>query len=412
MSLETETFPRAKLLPSASRALPRVRGNTPSTTQRFTVDGSRELETHLAKTCEKIAAGVRGLIPARRLEAILLGGGYGRGEGGVLRTRDGDRPYNDLEFYVCVAGNRHINEQRFGRALHVLGEILTPQAGVDVEFRITSLPELERSAVTMFSYDLVTRHRWLIGSEELLARCLHHREAASIPLHEATRLLMNRGSGLLFAKERLEKLNFTPADADFARRNIAKAELALGDALLVARGQYHWSARERGIRVEQLEPEDAMPWLADVSRHHAAGVEFKLHPERSRATRDELRARHALVATLTGRVWLWIEARRLRTHFASARDYALSPRDKCPASPRARNILVNLKAVGVRPLLQERASQHPRERILHALALLLWDSEALTNVTLRKRVQRELQTEATSFAEVMRAYRALWAKVN
>src|SRR5688572_19525745 len=64
---------------------------------RFTTDGSRDLEQHLARTCAKIAAGIRGLVPESKLEAVILGGGYGRGEGGVLRTAEGDRPYNDLE---------------------------------------------------------------------------------------------------------------------------------------------------------------------------------------------------------------------------------------------------------------------------------------------------------------------------
>src|SRR5213075_351651 len=103
-----------------------------------------------------------------RLEGLLLGGGYGRGEGGVLPTASGDRPYNDLEFYVFLRGNRHLNELRFGRALHVLGEILTPQAGVEVEFKIASLRELASTPISMFSYDLVVAHRWIIGNDELL----------------------------------------------------------------------------------------------------------------------------------------------------------------------------------------------------------------------------------------------------
>src|SRR5438874_7581427 len=49
---------------------------------RFTTDGGRELEQHLARTCEKIAAGIGGLVSSRRLEGLLLAGGYGRGEGG------------------------------------------------------------------------------------------------------------------------------------------------------------------------------------------------------------------------------------------------------------------------------------------------------------------------------------------
>lgn len=379
---------------------------------RFTADGSRELEQHLAQTCARIAAGIRGLVPARKLEAVLLGGGYGRGEGGVLKTAGGDQPYNDLEFYVCLRGNRHLNELRFGRALHVLGEILTPQAGVEVEFKITSLRELERAPVSMFSYDLMLGHRCFVGDEALLHRCAHHREAEEIPLAEATRLLMNRCSGLLFAREKLEKREFTGADADFVGRNIAKAELALGDALLVAYCQYHWSARERHRRLERLTRIEPMPWLRDVCRHHAAGVDFKLHPERSTASRETLREQHAPLADLARAVFLWIEERRLEASFESPCDYALSGRNKCPELPAVRNVIINANALGVRPLLDARAGRHPRERIFNSLALLLWEREAVSSTVFRTQLQRELQTRAATFPELMQAYRALWARVN
>jgi hypothetical protein len=46
----------------------------------------------------------------------------------------------------------------------------------------------------------------IIGNEPLLAGCEHHRAADKIPPYEATRLLMNRSSGLLFAWERLRRL--------------------------------------------------------------------------------------------------------------------------------------------------------------------------------------------------------------
>jgi hypothetical protein len=379
---------------------------------RFTADGSRELEEHLHRTCERIAAGVRGLIPARKLELILLGGGYGRGEGGVLRTPAGDRPYNDLEFYVCIRGNRHLNEKRFGRALHVLGEILTPQAGVEVEFKITSLHELEQSGVSMFSYDLLMGHRCLAGHAALLQNCSHHRDAERIPFDEATRLLMNRCTGLLLAQERLLKAEFTGADADFVRRNIAKAELAMGDAMLVPFGQYHWSVRERERRVERLARIESIPWLHDVCRHHGVGVDFKLHPQRSNASREELREMHAAVVALAEKVWLWTEDWRLRAKFGAPRGYALCSRNKLPHTRPTRNALLTLKSFGWRALLEPRGRCHPRERVFHALALLLWDREALTRSDTRARLQSELRTDATDFAGMMRAYRELWSRVN
>src|SRR4051812_46612106 len=248
---------------------------------RFTLDGNNALEQHLDSICAKITGAIRGLIPRRRLQALALGGGYGRGEGGVLRTPQGDRPYNDLEFYVFVRGNRHLNDRRFGRALHVLGEILTKQAGIEVEFKIASLTELARAPVSMYSYDLLAGHRLLFGEAGVFGSCAHHLQAEKIPLAEATRLMMNRCSGLLFARERLEKPSFTAADADFVRRNIAKAELAIGDAVLTVFHSYHWSVTERHRLLGALAPRAETPWLDAVHRHHAIGVNFKLHPERS-----------------------------------------------------------------------------------------------------------------------------------
>ena len=105
----------------------------------------------------------------------------------------------------------------------------------------------------MFYYDLVVGHRWLFGRGGEFEDCEHHRAAHRIPLDEATRLLMNRSSGLLFSKTLIEKNEFTSADADFVRRNISKAQLALGDVVLTAFGRYHSSCRERHRRLEKLD---------------------------------------------------------------------------------------------------------------------------------------------------------------
>ncbi len=333
---------------------------------RFTIDGSNALERHLAATCERVRDCVQRLVPASKLEGLLLGGGYGRGEGGVLRSERGDRPYNDLEFYVLIGGCSFLNERRYGHALHELGEQLSPDAGLEVEFKVLSLGKLRSSPVNMFYYDLVMGHRWFGGDDALLAGCEHHSDAARIPAHEATRLMMNRCSGLLYALERLRRAEFTGDDADFVGRNLAKAQLGFGDALLAASGQYHWSCRERNQRLRALDAPD----IADIRRHHDAGVKFKLHPVRSVATREELVAQHRELSALGRRLWLWLENRRLGTSFATTRDYARSAINKCPETSPLRNRLVNLKTSGPRGL---RCTRYPRERLLQTLPLLLWE---------------------------------------
>src|SRR4029079_11850136 len=166
-------------------------------------------------------------------------------------------PYNDLEFYVFTRGPRLLNERRFGPRLRELGERLTPAAGMHVEFNVDTLARLREGPVTMFSYDLVSGHRAIwsdahASSSPALAACERHLDAQNIPLSEATRLLFNRCSGLLFARALLDAGRLTREESDFVGRNRAKAQLALGDVVLAAAGEYHWSCRERQRRLEQL----------------------------------------------------------------------------------------------------------------------------------------------------------------
>jgi hypothetical protein len=321
--------------------------------------------------CKRVLAGVQKVILSQQLEGLLLGGGYGRGEGGVLRTKNGDRPYNDLEFYIFIRGNDWLNEKIYGRRLHRLAKSLTLEVGVEIEFKIISRKTLQQSPGSMFYYDLVSAHRWLLGDESMLAGSEHHRQARDIPLHEATRLLMNRCSGLLFAKGKLESKSFDDTDADFVSRNIAKAQLALGDAVLTVFGQYHWSAMVRNRRLLELEVDENLPWLSDVRHYHETGLKFKFHPQIN-PSRAALQMEHEKISLLAQQVWLWLENRRLDCHFLSMRGYALSTVNKCSETDSGRNKLINAKTFGFHAYFKTRSEHHPRERVLDALAILLW----------------------------------------
>ena len=281
-----------------------------NTEQRFTLDGSPALEQRLTELCDEVLAGVQKIVPAKLLQMLVLGGGYGRGQGGVLRTEAEDEPYNDLEFYVFLRGNRLANERRFAPQLNTLGEDLSSRAGLHVEFKVDSLVRLRRSPVTMFSYDLVSGHRILFAPDGDFSGCEHHRNADQIPIEEGTRLLFNRCTGLLLAKEMLLQPELSAEQNDFIGRNLAKAQLALGDVLLAATGQYHWSVLERSDRLKQMTDFEKMPWLSDTKRHHAAGVEFKLHPRRITKSLRQFTNEHVEISNLARQLWLWLEARR------------------------------------------------------------------------------------------------------
>ena len=209
--------------------------------------------------------------------------------------------------------------------------------------------------------------------------------------------MLNRCSGLLFAAELLERKEFPAEAADFVARNIAKAQLGMGDACLTMSGQYHWSCLERHERMKHLD----IPWT-DVERHHGAGVEFKLRPKLSTESRAELEGAHREVSALALNVWLWLEGRRLAMEYNSAVAYAEHPANKCPETGRTRNALVNLRT------FRKLSWRYPRERLFRALPLLLWERERLPVAT----IQRLLRTEASDFSGLVQAYRAIWQRFN
>ena len=378
--------------------------------QRFTMDGGDELENYLAQFCEHAREQLFAAVSGSKVEALLLGGGYGRGEGGVLATPEGEKPYNDLEFYLFLKGNPLLNERRYGRRIHEVAEDLTRQAGIEVEFKIVSHDKLRREPVSMFYYDLITGHRWIHGEESFLHGCEHHRAAHRIPMHEATRLLMNRCSGLVFSSERLRRASFGPDESDFVGRNLAKAKLALGDVVLAARGQYHSSCLERHKRLSKLDATTRVPHLDEIITLHEQGVEFKLHPQRLQKERDEFEAEFKFVSDTARDVWLWLENGRLGFQFKRPQDYALDSGNKCPEKARWKSRLINARAFGKIAIFSDR---YPRERLLNSLPLLLWVPQTITDPELRQHVCEQLRTStATDFPGMVQAYEAIWKRFN
>ncbi len=373
-------------------------------TQRFTRDGSDELESLIAETCVEIGQEVTRIVPSDKFQSLLLGGGYGRGEGGVLSTPNGDAPYNDLEFFLLISGHPRLNERRYGAAIHDLEHRMTEKLGIEVEFKILSLEKLISSPTTMFYYDLVCGHRVTVGPASVLSGCAHHADSTRIPSNEATRLMMNRCSGLLFSAERLALSEPTQEDLDFVARNIAKAQLALGDVILSAFGRYHWSCIERHQQLASIK-EPALP-MSDLLAFHKDGVSFKLRPCPGASTREDLQALHQAVTKAAWAVWSWQEHKRLGISTASPADYAHGG-DKCPETSPLKNALIRLRAFGAKGL---HSFRYPREGLLNSLSMLLWAPELVpANYDW---LSCQLVAPVTNRREAIAAYERLWHRFN
>ncbi|MEG2076586.1 MAG: hypothetical protein RRY34_08790, partial [Victivallaceae bacterium] len=91
-----------------------------------------------------------------------------------------------------------------------------------------------------------------------------------LPWREGARLLLNRGSGLLLARRAINN----PEEQNFVVRNLQKAMLGCGDAILLAHGEYKQHGIER-LHILAMQP-DLPPRLIEAYRK---ALEFKYTPQ-------------------------------------------------------------------------------------------------------------------------------------
>lgn len=268
------------------------------------------LERHFESMRERIGgdAGVAG-----KVDALVLGGGYGRGEGGVFESEGEVSLYNDLDYFLFSDDADAPCLRRW--AVQVEAEA-SVELGVDVEIKRLPIAEVEEGvAGSMTFHDLVAGHHLVWGDGRRLERLRPGLDASGIGAGEATRLLWNRGSGLYFALCKIDARE----GAEFVERNHQKCALALCDALLCTRGRYSSSVVERHRRVLAGEAGDVDDELSGL---YEAAVEFKLRPRPREMSWAQRRAENFALCRRWEKVFLQVEAMRTGRSFDSLGAYA------------------------------------------------------------------------------------------
>jgi hypothetical protein len=230
------------------------------------------------RAAEQLLQGLRDqlLKPwGRLLDGMLVVGGFGRGEGSLLRTRlGGFRPWNDVDLVLvrregaAVPGDWH--EQADAWAAHWELDSLDLAWVAESEWR--------RGPRSLFHAEARAGHRVLWGSGaavERLPRALGRGDC----VREAHRLLANRGYALVLLALP-ELLAGRRAGDGFRLNALLKARMAPGDARLLAACRLPLRYAERPAALQAL----GAP--GEVMEAHAEAVEQKLRPTEEWATRE------------------------------------------------------------------------------------------------------------------------------
>jgi hypothetical protein len=347
------------------------------------------VETDLAQVSTSLSAAL-----GPTLRAVLLLGGYGRGEGGLVERNGELGPFNDYDVVVVV--------ERTGpglrRRLEALGRQLGGTIGVDVDLHAIGRRRLERPPRTLLWLDAALGAvRVLAGDPGVLAG-LERLTPRRVPLAEGGRLLANRATGLA-----LSNLEAGSEPRVRAARHAHKAVLACGDVLLLAVDHYAATMTARLERLEALEGAPAID--AGLVAAYREALRFRERPDRWVPHDGDFRRWYASTCRDVGRRHLAFESWRVGTPRSVLGFAAFSGRlyrdadDLRPALAVLAHLRASLRgAAPVWPYLG-----HPRERLARvavalaygegqpgcrtAAARLLGLSES-TDAVLRKRLVR------------------------
>jgi hypothetical protein len=349
-----------------------------------------ELDAQLQAHFERTRSHYNKLGP-KAPEAIVLGGGYGRGEGGIARDGTG-RPcfFNDFDYFIFTETPE---DPELREALRDWEVSESARMGIDVEGKCLPRRDLKQTPGSMMFYDLVSAQTIVEGPSDYFEPYKAMAQPGTIEPIEATRLLWNRGSGLLFARNDLEN----GGDLSVVHRNQAKAKLALGDALLTIRGQYRAYVRERQEILQGSS--DVDPRIAAL---HAEGVAFKLNPTAT-PERSVLEHEQAELTALWLESFLEVESTRLNIQFTEPAGYAAYPGKLFGGTSTLRNVMLGIRdrlkrGGGVRPL-----KDYPRGALQRALVCLL---EAEPDFPA---VSTYLGQPVVSIGEAVTAYTKWWS---
>lgn len=292
--------------------------------------------------------------------ALVLGGGYGRGEGGVMMDGNKAAFSNDLDYFLFHDSPSDPSLDSWCREIE---RSESPLLGIDVEIKCLRADSIGDASRSMMFADLVAGHVVVAGDAAFLTELRPSLNFSRIDPEEATRLLWNRGSGLFFSACRMGK----DSEMGYVIRNHAKLKLALGDAWLCLHGKYTPRCRERAAALDSMPLPDG---VAKLRKWHAEGVEFKFHPFSKGRTWAYLSDEAEELATAWGKVYLAVEEKRLGRKIPNFQDYLRVHRLSHTSSP-----MKNL-ALAIRDKLQrggclKPVMDYPRAALMRALPCLL-----------------------------------------
>lgn len=282
----------------------------------------------IKKDMDYICTHVKRLL-GKNLYALLLCGGFGRGEGSVTIRAKTIHIVNDYDFTVVLNAKTRLHYlwlyKKFHTPLEALAHRLAAQLDIkQVDLSPKPLSYFRDTNLRIENYE-VKNGNILVYGKDNPALLMPQWQAKDIPLYEGTWLFRNRGLGLILAA-----LYFmaSPKVAHDKKENFViecnKASLAVGDGVLLLKKKYHHLYNERLNRAIEIDFSD-IPMGETIRQNYINALKQKLQPDFSRYSQIDLKTWWYDTREIFLNFFHYYEQKRLNQQFDTWEEYAALP---------------------------------------------------------------------------------------
>ncbi|NQV18759.1 MAG: hypothetical protein HQ534_09480 [Armatimonadetes bacterium] len=240
---------------------------------KFTVRGSEDVEKKIMEIMKEVAFIIESQINPNNFTALIMLGGYGRGEGGVVIFDGKEYPHNNFDFLLIT---RNLNKKKQNDLKKKIYPKLIPlnrKIKTQIDLGIVNASNLKHTANRIIWYDMRFGHKTILGDENFVPSLRRFR-LQTIPKWDARNLLVNRGTLMIINELLLKKKNLDNDVRKLIIKHINKAIIGYGDALLFFLNDYNWSYVEKQKRMQNRNDVSE-----DFKKIYDKAMEFRFQPK-------------------------------------------------------------------------------------------------------------------------------------
>jgi hypothetical protein len=224
-------------------------------THRFTYNGNTTAEKMIFQMLNKISFCISNLVPSKQMKALILLGGYGKGEGGLVKENGTYLPHNNFDLLLVTSDLPETKRRNIYHLVTKKMQSLAQKLGVGIDISVIPETKIKSMPTRVLWYDMKEGHRTISGDKHLIPSLPHFKK--NIPSWDMRNLMVNRGSlliinALCLATRESDQIPTPELPREIKKliiKHTMKAIIGYGDALLYFNNNYHWSYKEKHTRI-------------------------------------------------------------------------------------------------------------------------------------------------------------------